>query len=225
MATMPSLGNKEEEKKPNPAGRPTEDGFTVGGNVPNNVLVGKDIPNKGTTPVTPTGGNTEGKKDTDVILVSGNGTHSYSGNSSGSTGSNPVQTAEQKAETSLSDLMNRYSAELREDYNYSANKMKEERDAALRENYILQQQAKAALPEQMAAAGINGGARETSLADLIARYQGNRNDIQKEYMSSLGDLAQEHQNKQAENAKGYNDRWLEYLLSLAEMENQKKYGR
>ena len=223
MATMPSLGNKEEEKKPNPAARPTEDGFTVGGNVPNNVLAGKDIPNKSTTPVTPTGGNTGGKKDTDVILVSGNGTHSYGGTSS--TGANPVQTAEQKAETSLSNLMNRYSAELREDYNYSANKMKEERDAALRENYILQQQAKAALPEQMAAAGINGGARETSLADLIARYQGNRNDIQKEYMSSLGDLAQEHQNKQAENAKSYNDRWLEYLLSLAEMENQKKYGR
>lgn len=221
MATMPSLGNKEEEKKPNPAARPTEDGFTVGGNVPNNVLAGKDIPNKVTPPVTPTGGSTEGKKDTDVILVSGNGTHSYSGTSSGY----PVQTAEQKAETSLSDLMNRYSAELREDYNYSANKMKEERDAALRENYILQQQAKAALPEQMAAAGINGGARETSLADLIARYQGNRNDIQKEYMSSLGDLAQEHQNKQTENAKSYNDRWLEYLLSLAEMENQKKYGR
>lgn len=227
MATMPSLGNKEEEKKPNPAARPTEDGFTVGGNVPNNVLVGKDIPNKGAPPVTPTGGNTGGKKDTDVILVSGSGSQNWSSPTGGTaaTGTNPVQTAEQKAETSLSDLMNRYSAELREDYNYSANKMKEERDAALRENYILQQQAKAALPEQMAAAGINGGARETSLADLIARYQGNRNDIQKEYMSSLGNLAQEHQNKQTENAKSYNDRWLEYLLSLAEMENQKKYGR
>ena len=94
MATMPSLGNKGEEKKPNPAPRPTEDGFTVGGNVPNNVLVGTDIPNKGTPPVTPTGGNTGGKKDTDVILVSGNGTHSYSGTSSGTTGTNPVQTAE-----------------------------------------------------------------------------------------------------------------------------------
>ena len=222
---MPSLGNKEEEKKFTTA-VPAEDGYSYSyAPVPNKV--GANAAANAVNNNPPAGGNTGGKKDTDVILVGGSGSQNWSSptGSSAASGANPVQTAEQKAETSLSDLMNRYSAELREDYNYSANKMKEERDAALRENYILQQQAKAALPEQMAAAGINGGARETSLADLIARYQGNRNDIQKEYMSSLGDLAQEHQNKQTENAKSYNEKWLEYLLSLAEMENQKKYGR
>ena len=210
------------------------------GSVTGTNVFGSAVPNavgiKGGTPANPNAGEpkndppvagTGGKKDTDVILVSGTGSQNWSsptGNST-ATGANPIQTAEQKAETSIADLMNRYSAQLREDYNYSANKMREERDDALRENYILQQQARAALPEQMAAAGINGGARETTIADLMARYQGNRNDIQKEYMQGLGDLTQEHQNKQVENAKSYNDRWLEYLLSLAEMEKQKQYGK
>ena len=76
--------------------------------------------------------------------------------------------------------------------------MRAERDEALRENYILQQQAEAALPEQMAARGINGGAAETTLADLRARYQGNRNDIRGDYMSEMGTLNQEQIMQQAE---------------------------
>lgn len=141
---------------------------------------------------------------------------------------NAEPTAEGKAETSLEELRNKYSAEIRDSYNYSAEKMKNERDAALRENWILQQQAKAALPEQMAASGINGGASETALADLISRYQGNRNDIQNEYISNLGDLGQSAAEKTAEAERSYNERWLDYLTNLAEAEKEyelkKKYG-
>ena len=93
----------------------------------------------------------------------------------------------------------------------------------MRENWILQQQAEAALPEQMAAAGINGGISETTLSNLRAKYQGNRNEIQNGYMDDIGDLAEKKLENQSEAEKSYNEKWLEYLLSLAQMEEKYKY--
>lgn len=131
-----------------------------------------------------------------------------------------VNENQQKAETSLAELKNKYAQNLQNQYDYSAQKLKEERDEALRENWILQQQEEAALPEQMAAAGINGGASETTLADLKARYQGNRNDIRKGYINNLGELSRQTQNESAAAERNYNEMWLDYLLSLAKMEAQ-----
>lgn len=131
-------------------------------------------------------------------------------------------TAQQQAETSLAQLREDYAKALRDQYNYSADRMKTERDEALRENWVLQQQAEAALPEQLAARGINGGAAETTLANLRAQYQGNRNDIRGGYMDEMGDLAQSHSQMQAEGQRSYNERWLEYLMDLARMDEQYK---
>ena len=133
--------------------------------------------------------------------------------------------AEENAEISIAELRNEYAKKAKEQYDAAAKKLREERDEALRENWILQQQAEAALPEQMAAAGINGGAGETSLAALRAQYQGNRNDIRSGYMDELGDLALEQGEQQAETEKGYNEKWLEYLLSLAQMEKKYEYEK
>ena len=134
--------------------------------------------------------------------------------------------AQENAEIAIEELRSRYAERMREQYEYAAEKLRSERDEALRENWILQQQARAALPEQMAAAGINGGAAETSLANINAQYQGGRNDIRNEYIKELGELNGEHSEKQAEAEQGYNEKWLEYLLSLAkkEYEYAKKQG-
>lgn len=135
-----------------------------------------------------------------------------------------INQSEKEAETALADLKNSYAQRLRDDYDYSANMLRQERDNALRENWILQQQAEAALPEQMAAAGINGGASETTLADLRARYEGNRNDIRGNYMDEVSKLSQQNAAAQAEAQQNYNEQWLEYLLSLARAEEQKLKG-
>lgn len=135
-----------------------------------------------------------------------------------------IVSAEKRAETNLADLKNSYAQRLRDDYDYSTNMLRQERDNALRENWILQQQAEAALPEQMAAAGINGGASETTLADLRARYEGNRNDIRGNYMDEVGKLSQQNAQAQADAQQGYNEKWLEYLLSLARAEEQQLRG-
>ena len=131
-----------------------------------------------------------------------------------------TESAEQKAQTAISELRNRYAKQLRAEFEHSADKMKTERDDALRENWILEQQEEAGLPEKLAAEGINGGAVETTLSGLKSRYQGNRNDIRKGYMEELGDLSVNHQKQQAEAARSYDEKWLEYLISLAENEDE-----
>lgn len=177
-------------------------------------------------------GKTAGNKDGSTAIKDffsslwGSG-YPISGNNQNNNQSSPSTTVnqnQQKAETSLEKLKNDYSKKLRDNYEHSAERLKRERDEALRENWILQQREEAALPERMAAAGINGGAAETTLANLRASYQGNRNDIRKDYMNNLEDFAQKNFSEEAQAQREYNAKWLEYLLSLAEMEEQRKYA-
>ena len=126
--------------------------------------------------------------------------------------------AQENAEIAIAELRSRYEERMREQYESAAEKLRAERDDALRENWILQQQAKAALPEKMAAQGINGGAAETTLANVNAEYQSGRNGIQSGYMDELGELFDEQSEKQAGVQEGYDEKWLDYLLSLAKKE-------
>lgn len=130
-----------------------------------------------------------------------------------------TENPEHKAETAIMELRNRYSEQVREQYESEAEKLRAERDAALRENWILQQKAEAALPEQLAAAGINGGASETAAAGLMAQYQESRNDIRSDYLDELGDLSSGRAEKIADAEKDYNEMWLDYLLSIAKKEH------
>lgn len=252
MAGINISGTSQEDKQ-NQVRYPTTStgaqGSTVtgsnvfGGAIPNSVGAMASTKPPAEPPAEPPknpGGSTGGNTAAGTNLSSGSNTSSGGSNrvSWGSSGNsflnrNPAATteipevineSEKEAETMLSDLKNSYAQKLRDDYDYSANMLKQERDNALRENWILQQQAEAALPEQMAAAGINGGASETTLADLRARYEGNRNDIRGNYMDEVSKLSQQNAAAQAEAQQNYNEQWLEYLLSLARAEEQKLKG-
>ena len=224
---------------------PAKDGYSFSyAPVPNKVLVGAgtsgQTANAGANINTGANTNTNTNQNTNAGAGAGTaagGTNKVSSSpvsvvvggtnsrpiSVGNTSSANAVTPQQQAETALADLREQYAANLRERYNGEAERMRGERDEALRENWILQQQAEAALPEQLAARGINGGATETSLANLRAQYQGNRNDINAGYAESLGELANRHSEEAAEGDRSYNERWLEYLLALAEMEAKSKY--
>lgn len=254
MAGINISGTGQEDKKPvrYPTTSTGAQGSTVtgtnvfGGAIPNGVgaLVSQkpateppaEPPAETPKPEQPKnpGGSTGGNTAAGTNLSSGgsNKTVVWGSSGSGSRNSAAVQPtapeiineSEKEAETALADLKNSYAQRLRDDYDYSANMLRQERDNALRENWILQQQAEAALPEQMAAAGINGGASETTLADLRARYEGNRNDIRGNYMEEAGKLSQQNAAAQAEAQQNYNEKWLEYLLSLARAEEQQLRG-
>lgn len=248
MAGINISGTGQEDKK-NQVRYPTTStgaqGSTVtgtnvfGGAIPNSVKVNQKPateppaetpkPEQPKNPGGSTGGNTAAgtnvSNGSNRTVVWGSG-GSKSNNSAAVQPTAPaiINQSEKEAETALADLKNSYAQRLRDDYDYSANMLKQERDNALRENWILQQQAEAALPEQMAAAGINGGASETTLADLRARYEGNRNDIRGNYMDEVSKLSQQNAAAQAEAQQNYNEQWLEYLLSLARAEEQKLKG-
>lgn len=166
------------------------------------------------------------KKLTDVLSDIGAGNFEFPENPGkipeigGDFSGNSGNGYKEEAETAVEDLRNKYSQKARAEFENKAQKLRQERDAALRENWILQQKAEAALPEQMAAAGINGGASESTLANLRAQYQGNRNDIRSGYMDNLGDLSVEQSAQQAEAERAYNEQWLDYLLSLSKMEEE-----
>ena len=123
-----------------------------------------------------------------------------------------VPAAENAALTALRDLKDQYAEALRRGYDVAAEKLKAERDDALRERYVQSRQETAALPEELALRGINGGATETTLANLKALYQNERGKARKTYSDELGDLAAKALEKNAEGIKTYDGKWLDYLF-------------
>lgn len=123
-----------------------------------------------------------------------------------------------KTETSIAELRNRYAKELRAQYDLAAERLRAEKEDAMRENWVLEQQEEAGLSEKLAKEGINGGATETTLSGIRAKYQGGRNDIEKDYTDGLGKLYFEHAEQQAKNARDFDEKWMDYLISLAEKE-------
>lgn len=136
---------------------------------------------------------------------------------------NPYSTAAgERAETAVSELREKYAKKVKEEYDLAAEKLRRERDDALRESWVAQQRARAALPEQLAAAGINGGASETVLSELSAGYQGERNDIRREHEKNIGELGAREAEKQTEAEKDFNEKWIQYLLSIAKEEEKER---
>ena len=83
-------------------------------------------------------------------------------------------------------------------------------------------QERAQLPERLAKQGVTGGASETTLANLIANYEGQRNDIRENQQNNLSDLGMNYMNSTAQNEQSYGQQWLQHLLSLAEDEENFK---
>lgn len=130
--------------------------------------------------------------------------------------------ADADAKTTLEDLKSRYNDVLRRNYDYSSGKLKGETDDALRESYIRMRQERAQLPEQLARQGTTGGGSETTLANLIANYEGQRNNIRENQQNNLADLGMNYMNSIAQNEQSYGQQWLSHLLNLAEDEENFK---
>lgn len=99
----------------------------------------------------------------------------------------------------LSATLAPYEAQLRtaeQEYNTQAEKLKTESDRALQEAYIQSRMARKALPQQLAAMGLQGGPTETSLVRLQNNYANARNDIQQGYLDNLASLDLSYYEKQ-----------------------------
>ena len=95
----------------------------------------------------------------------------------------------------------------------------------LRELYIARMMADKALPVQMAAQGINGGAAESTLAGNRNQYQTNRNTLYQDASAKLADLLKTYNTSVNSNEQNLAQQMADLRMQLAIMEAQAKYDK
>lgn len=101
------------------------------------------------------------------------------------------------------------------------NKLNSQYDSTARQAYVQNMQSKNALPEQLKAQGVNGGASETALINLANNYGKNIANNESARGTALGDLAQAYANNLSTLSTNYQN-----TISTAEKEalaNQAQY--
>ncbi len=95
----------------------------------------------------------------------------------------------------------------------------------LRELYIARMMADRALPIQMSAQGINGGATETTLAGNRNQYQSNRNALYQDSNAKLAELLKTYNTSVNQNEQDLAQQMADLRMQLAIMEAQAKYDK
>lgn len=106
---------------------------------------------------------------------------------------------------------------LKQAYEYQQSQLGTARDNALREAYIKQQMVERRYPEQLSAAGINGGAAQGLLARNNADYANQRTAIHGNYLNNLGAAGQTYQQGIMQNNENFLNTMAAYQQSLDEM--------
>lgn len=106
---------------------------------------------------------------------------------------------------------------LKQAYEYQQSQLGAARDNALREAYIKQQMVERGYPEQLSAAGINGGAAQGLLARNNADYANQRTAIHGDYLNNLGAAGQTYQQGIMKNNEDFLNTMAAYQQSLDEM--------
>ncbi len=123
------------------------------------------------------------------------------------TADNNNATANPSASTNVEDAyktsMDAANARLKQAYEYQQSLLAKEKDNALREAYIKQQMTNKAYPEQLSAAGINGGAAQAIYARNNADYANQRGAIQGSYLDNLGAAGQNYQQGVLQNNENF----------------------
>lgn len=132
-----------------------------------------------------------------------------------------LETLRRQAQEIDKVLAARQAAE-EESYRQQQAALEAQRENALRQAYITQQQTLAQLPEYMAAGGINGGLAESSLVQLGRAYGNQRSDIQSQYDQGLQNLQLQQSNAAAEAAARRAQNQVDYLGAYSAIEAQQK---
>lgn len=102
-----------------------------------------------------------------------------------------MATNEQVIQAQLAATTAPYEAQLsnlRAEYDASREKQARENAKRLNELYIMSEQNKRTLPQQLAVQGMNGGLTESSMVNLANTYMNNRNAQNQAYQDNLADL-------------------------------------
>lgn len=167
------------------------------------------------------------------VSVKGSSSVSWgSGGSAGGTGTLPgganpavqpsvADTVQQKLREAT-DLANKNALDV---YNSGKAELNANIENQLRELYIARMMADRALPVQMSAQGINGGAAESTLAGNRNQYQSNRNALYQDANAKLADLLKTYNTSVNSNEQNLAQQMANLKMQLAIMEAQAKYDK
>ena len=167
------------------------------------------------------------------VSVKGSSSVSWgSGGSAGGTGTLPgganpavqpsvADTVQQKLRAAT-DLANQGALDV---YNSGKAELNANIENQLRELYIARMMADRALPVQMSAQGINGGAAESTLAGNRNQYQSNRNALYQDANAKLADLLKTYNTSVNSNEQNLAQQMANLKMQLAIMEAQAKYDK
>ena len=182
------------------------------------------------------GSGGSGGRFTDIapgVSVSGSSSVGWgSGGSAGGTGTLPggaspavqpsgVDAVQQKLREAT-DLANKNALDV---YNSGKAELNANIENQLRELYIARMMADRALPVQMSAQGINGGAAESTIAGNRNQYQSNRNALYQDANAKLADLLKTYNTSVNENEQSLAQQMADMRMKLAIMEAQAKYDK
>lgn len=122
-------------------------------------------------------------------------------------------------------MMTAANDRLKQAYDYQQSQLAKAREDGLREAWIKQQMVERGYPEQLTAAGINGGAAQALIARNNADYAKQRTDIQNQYMQGLSDAGQNYQQGVMANGENYMAYMNAYQQALEQMERQHEYDK
>ena len=170
--------------------------------------IGKDLGSSGdTTPVKPASSSSNNKRFP-----------SYFSQNNVTTPTPPVEILpDTTVEDSYKASMEAANDRLKQAYEYQQGLLSKAKDDALREAYIKQQMVERGYPEQLSAAGINGGAAQALLARNNADYAKQRGSIQGNYMNNLGEAGQAYQQGVLQNNQAFLENMAAYRQQLDEM--------
>ena len=184
----------------------------------------------------PPSGGGSGGGFTDIapgVSIKGSSSVSWgSGGSAGGTGTLPgvsspavqpsgVDTVQQKLREAT-DLANKNALDV---YNSGKAELNANIENQLRELYIARMMADRALPVQMSAQGINGGAAESTIAGNRNQYQSNRNALYQDANAKLADLLNTYNTSVNSNEQSLAQQMANLKMQLAIMEAQAKYDK
>ena len=184
----------------------------------------------------PPSGGGSGGSFTDIapgVSIKGSSSVSWgSGGSAGGTGTLPggastavqpsvADTVQQKLREAT-DLANKNALDV---YNSGKAELNANIENQLRELYIARMMADRALPVQMSAQGINGGAAESTLAGNRNQYQSNRNALYQDANAKLADLLNTYNTSVNSNEQNLAQQMANLKMQLAIMEAQAKYDK
>ena len=125
---------------------------------------------------------------------------------------------------SLKNNLNSALGRMEENYKYGQGIQRDDANKSLQQAYINYMMNRRNLAQNLAAAGISGGATESSLANMYNNYGNSRNNINTTLAQNLRDLQNTYQNNVANANQAYNSQWAEanqnynnYLNQLEQM--------